>query len=246
MADSALSVRRVFDGHGVAGSDTYGRVKTVGATPVVTKFAMLQGLPLFPLASFYYAGAGRRQSAGVPFVFGVENSAIAGLPLARVDRLSVAMAYFRGLCGALAVVGCLSVVPLVMASTGERLDEFAVTATKVLAGCLAVGVAGGALSYLLPLGVSDRERTIRLACGEVLGLEADPALLRADAARQIYDALDDGEGGGRSRRVEDADLPRLLAMTRLKIAPGGSREKLEERTDQILERLGRVREGGGA
>jgi hypothetical protein len=34
-----------------SGSDTYGRVKTVGGVPVVSKFFMLQFLPLYPLQS---------------------------------------------------------------------------------------------------------------------------------------------------------------------------------------------------
>lgn len=34
--------------HVVAGTDTYGRVKCVLGTPIVTKFAMFQLLPLYP------------------------------------------------------------------------------------------------------------------------------------------------------------------------------------------------------
>jgi hypothetical protein len=40
----------------VAGTDTYGRVKAVRGVPIVTRFATLQMLPLYPLQSFYFLG----------------------------------------------------------------------------------------------------------------------------------------------------------------------------------------------
>jgi len=226
-----------------AGSDTYGSVKKVGGTPVVTKFAMLNFIPLYPLVSFYYAGAGRETWAGVPFVFSVSSTPILGFPLARIDRLSVVMAYVRGAFGTLMVVGAFSIVGLVMRLSGGRMDDFAMKMTFVLLGCLVVGVVGGALSYLVPLGVSERERRIRVACGGVLGLDADPALVRSDVARQLRQILKENAGlmdtaGGRSRRQGDAVDPALrLVLTRLEIALGGDREEREALTDRLLEKL---------
>ncbi len=37
------------------GSDVYGAVRKVGTTPIVTKFAMFQFLPVFPIESYYLA-----------------------------------------------------------------------------------------------------------------------------------------------------------------------------------------------
>jgi hypothetical protein len=48
--------------HVTVGSDTYGRVKTVGTTPIVTRVGMISSLPVFPLESFYFVRVGERTS----------------------------------------------------------------------------------------------------------------------------------------------------------------------------------------
>src|SRR4051794_39809742 len=75
------------------GSDTYGRVKTVDSTPIVTKFGMVSAFPVFPLESFYFIRSGESTSEGIPFLAQVHSTGIKAIPLARVDKLSVLMAY---------------------------------------------------------------------------------------------------------------------------------------------------------
>lgn len=157
-----------------AGTDTYGRVKSVAGTPIVTKFAMLQFFPLYPLQSFYYRGAGPSQSAGIPFFAYTRSVAINGIPLASVDATSVMIAYARGVFAALAVVGFIVILPGILVLTGERLDPFAMVATVGLLMLLVTGIVGGLLTYLIPL-TPPRERRIREYCAELLGVSADPA-----------------------------------------------------------------------
>ena len=118
--------------HISAGTDTYGRVKAVAGTPIVTKFAMLQLLPLYPLQSFYFTGTGPIETTGVPFLASTTSVAIKGIPLATLDVTSVVMAYARGVFGGLAIVGFMVIVPGIMSLTGENLDDFAMTVTRGL------------------------------------------------------------------------------------------------------------------
>jgi hypothetical protein len=78
------------------GTDTYGKVKQVGPTAVVTKFAMVSGMPLLPLESYYYAGTGEEE--GIPILMTMRK--VHGLPLARLNMLSVVIAYARAVSGA--------------------------------------------------------------------------------------------------------------------------------------------------
>jgi hypothetical protein len=160
--------------HVSAGTDTYGRVKTVAGTPIVTKFAMLQFLPLYPLQSYYFIGTGPTETTGVPFLASMKTVAVSGIPLATVDTTSVAIAYARGVFGALAIVGFMVIIPGIMYLSGERLDNFAMMATRALLISLIVGAVGGLLTYALLL-TPRREREIRQHCGELLGVAVDPA-----------------------------------------------------------------------
>lgn len=221
--------------HIVAGTDTYGRVKTVGGTPIVTKFAMFQFLPVYPVQSFYYAGPGRTETSGIPFVASSQTVAIRGVPLARVDRLSAAMAYTRAIFGTMAVFGFMAIVPLVMQLTGEHLDDFATSAMRVLVGCFLAGTAGGLLTYAIPL-TPGRERRIRRCCGELLGMAVDPARVAADASAAIeeYAAL--------AAPREIPATPRFallqqLATVRSRIARRMDVDAMEWETDQLLDRL---------
>lgn len=46
----------------VVGTDSYGRVKCVGKTPIVTRFEMLQMFPLRPIESMYFCGMGEEET----------------------------------------------------------------------------------------------------------------------------------------------------------------------------------------
>lgn len=228
--------------HFHANLDTYGKVKTVQGTPIVTRFFAVNGMPFYPLASYYFAGIGETR-----FEYYTEGKAVQGLPLARLSRFSVLMAYFRGLCAALFLVGCLIIFPVVMILTGERLDDFAIVMTRCLLVCLVAGACGGLLSYL-PIPTSWRETAIRRCCGELLGICADPALVREDAALAI--ALEMNLHPGRVediRHLPTGDAEKRLALlcelvlVRASMASSaaadGAREALERQTDSLLDRL---------
>lgn len=221
--------------HIATGTDTYGRVKTVGGTPIVTRFAMLQAMPIYPLQSFYYARAGRTETLGIPLLASYQAVKVHGIPLARVDRLSVAMAYTRGILGAMTVIGFLAVIPILMRLTGARLDAFAMTAMRVLIACFTIGAVGGLLTYTIPLA-SKRERRIRRCCGELLGICADPArvTLAASVAIEAQAALAASPG--------DLDSPRCallqqLVTVRSRVARSVDLDLMEQETDRLLDQL---------
>lgn len=235
----------------IAGSDMYGAVKRVGGTPVVTRFWMLSFLPLWPRESYYSVGIAATRVRGVPFLAQTHEVEVQGFPLERLDRLSVAVAYLRGLCGALVTFGSMVIVPGIMVLTGSHLDDFAIKATTLSAGCLVAGVLLGAGSYLWPIQITRRERDIRCRCGKVLGPCIDPARVRRDLAAGLAKRLD---GPTREARMAsprpsagtpvEPGLLLQLVRTRLELALGGPRGPLEDETDRLLETL-RIREGEG-
>jgi hypothetical protein len=211
------------------GFDTYGRVKTVGTTPVVTRFFMISSIPIVPLESYYFAGE------GVP-----EAKSTNGFRLARLSFLSVIMAYARGVFGVLAVLGFIALVAVFASGPREVKDGRTIQMVAWLA--LSVGIAGGALTYYLPFQTSRRERQIRLAGGLVLGIYADLALVREDVARAVLAEISKPPRDERTKRsLPDGapdekchELLRQLVMTRAKIALGEDRQPLEGRTEDLL------------
>lgn len=164
------------------GTDTYGRVKAVSGTPVVTRFAMLQFLPVYPLQSFYFVKAGPSSATKIPFLGRTYFASVVGIPLSSLDPASVAMAYVRAIFATLTICGAMVLVPGIMYLTGERLDGLAMIMTRGLLFALIVGVVGGILSYAVPL-TPYREKEIRRLCAEQLGISADPARVPSDVSK---------------------------------------------------------------
>jgi hypothetical protein len=215
------------------GTDTYGRVKTVSGIPIVTKFAMLQFLPVYPLRSFYFTGTGPSETMGIPFLASTRFASIGGIPLASVDKMSVLMAYARSIFAALALVGALSLVPGIMYLTGERLDELALMATRGLLTSLIVGMVGGALSYAIPL-TPRREKAIRRYCGELLGVSADPARVPSDLSEFLVEFVDNEPQDPGDPREQ---LIRQLIKARALIAQGTGADRMEAKTDELIDKL---------
>ena len=133
------------------GTDTYGRVKSVSGTPIVTSFFMCNGLPVYPLRSYYFVGAGPTESSGIPVLAGTQSTAIVGIPLASVDVASVVMAYVRGLCGALVVLGSIVIVFGIMVRNGNPPNASLMAAVRVILTLFVIGAVGGLLTYAIPL-----------------------------------------------------------------------------------------------
>jgi hypothetical protein len=222
--------------HFHVGTDTYGRVKTVSGMAIVTKFFMLQMVPLYPLKSYYVSGAASTKQPGIAVLAGFHSATVTGIPLQALDKTSVFMAYARGFFGTLLFAGFLVIVPGIMYLTGEHLDEFALAATRGLIIALITGVAGGALTYVVPT-LGPREKRIRAYCAEVFGLAFDPARIEANdraAIQLLVKAAQQTEDNSRT-----ALLYRLVEV-RTGISDESDNQRVEVETDQLLESLRRI------
>jgi hypothetical protein len=219
--------------HVSVGTDTYGRVKKVGSTPIVTRFGMVSGAPVYPIESLYFIRFGESSSGGIPFLAPVHSTAVVGIPLARLDKLSVTMAYIRGFFGAMAIIGFIfTFVIFMMWMTGERFDGTGPVLAACAGLCFVVGIVAGAGTYVFPFQTTRRERDIRRACGSVLGISVDPARVRQDCAASIDRFLEEVKTA--------AGVPGLMhevARTRVRIALGEPAAPLEHRTDDLLESI---------
>ena len=223
----------------IAGTDTYGRVKCVEKTPVVTQFEMLQFFPLWPIQSMYYFGKGKEEFRGIPLVLFKTKREIHGLPLAKIDKASVVMAFLRAV---LATVGLLASIMCVMnilmrEPPGGAPDWFnqALYVTTGVIACL------GGITYLVPL-TPKRDRTIREYCGHVLGVAIDPAKITPQTASDmeaelsdIWKELSDIHAGDNAFLQYQKTICKLIQI-RCKLA-GKASSKAEEVTDQILIKL---------
>jgi hypothetical protein len=206
--------------HVVGGTDTYGRVKAVGKTAIVTTFRMVQMLPVEPLESYYVWEPITSETVGVPFLAHVQKVVVRGVPLARLDRTSVALAYVRAVFATAVLGGFIGTFTGLMVSLDRKpLDDVALTMTRFAEICLVTGAAGGLLTYLVPT-VSRRERAIRTYCGEMLGVCIDPARVVPEAAAAIREALrqpdnpgQPGVGRPRSEYVRELILTRCDEAT---------------------------------
>ena len=216
-----------------SGTDTYGRVKKISGTPIVTKFAMLQSLPVFPLVSYYFIGLGPTQVTGFPLLGGSEYTPIIGIPLKSVDKTSVLMAYARALFALLTLIGFMSLFPIIQYFNEGQLDGFALRATRLLLLSFIVGVAGGGLSYVVPL-TSRRERDIRRFCAEGLGVSADPARVSSDVALKLLESVGDDLWWSEDPRKQ---LIRQLIESRVEISRASVVEDWEAKTDELLDSL---------
>ena len=118
----------------------------VGRTPTVTKFAMFQFLPIYPLESYYFTCTDSTEMTGVPFLASSQAVVINGVPLARVDPISVAIASVRATLAAMIVFGFMSTVPITMTFTGEHLVRVTMIMMCGLIACSIFGVIGGAIT----------------------------------------------------------------------------------------------------
>lgn len=218
----------------IAGTDLYGRVKKVEGTPVVTTFAMLQFLPLYPIQSFYLLGTGPTKSEGIPFIASSQSVAIHGIPLARIDRWSVGAAYVRVIF-AIAFAGSFLGSFLTVVS---QLTQHHVPANReapIWFGVLAVSTVGGLLTYVCSRGPR-REHLIRKYCGELLGICVDPARVSSEMCQVFEQDLSQRSIDGADEETRQATLQSLVRI-RLRIAKEIDQTDLELKTDELLRDL---------
>lgn len=217
------------------GTDVYGRVKKVSGTPVVTKFAMFQFFPIYPVQSFYYTGAGHTETVGVTLLAGSQSVAILGIPLASVDMASVMVAYVRAVSVTLIVFGFIfTLLDIVIRTNGGRQpDAFAAAALKIMQVGLAGGTIVGLLTYVIPL-TSSRERAIRRYVAEILVVSADPARVPADVSARL---VEQAKMSCQSARDTRKQLIVQLIETRAKMAQAMDAYGMESKTDELLDLL---------
>lgn len=222
--------------HAVVGTDVYGRIKAVNRTAIVTTFSMLQLLPFKPLRSYYTWGLTEWKTTGIPLLAQERTATIRGVELARVDRISVAFAYARAAFAAMTLFGFMITLVALMSLGDKPMDNFARTLTQLAEACLVAGVAGGLLTYLIPT-TGRRERAIRRACGELLGVCIDPALITPEAAAALREALPHfGESDREDATQQRSHCVRELVQTRCDVATGTGHD-CEFRTDELLDQL---------
>jgi hypothetical protein len=221
--------------HVIVGSDTYGRVRAVGKTAIVTSFLMIQVLPVVPLKSYYAWRPSTSESSGIPFLAHVKKAKVHGVPLARIDLISVLFAYMRAVLGALLLFGFIgSFAGLVISANVKPIDDVALTMIRFAEGCLIIGVVGGILTYLVPT-TSRRERAIRVYCGEMLGACIDPRRLIPEAAAVIRESLPQFDNADRAGMTRSEYVCKLI-LARCNVAADARRE-CEATTDQLLDQL---------
>lgn len=225
--------------HVVVGTDTYGRVKTVDKTAIVTEFWMVQMLPFVPLKSYYVWGPATSEIQGVSLLAPARSVERRGIPLARVDRISVAFAYVRGALAAMVIVGFMGVFTgLIFSRDGRPMDDSAMKMMRLAESCLFTGVVGGVSTYLVPT-TGRRERAIRTYCAEMLGVAIDPKRVAPEVAVAVREMLlqpgtPDRSGVPRSR----SEYLRALILSRCDAAIDAGLD-CDALTDELLDQLGR-------
>lgn len=224
--------------HATAGTDTYGKVKTVLRTPVVTEFTMLQFLPLYPVRSYYFFSTAKAKTGGVPFFLSTHTAKVHGIPLVRVDKASVVMAYLRAVFALLLVGGFLWFIVGIDIYQGKPVDRVQWIIFEVMLSMFIVGTVGGTLTYVVPV-LSQREKHIRLFCGELLGIGVDPAMVLPEQAQRMEKRAGSValRGGRTNPLLTRNDCLHELISVRSWIAQGQDAGHLEARTDELLERL---------
>jgi hypothetical protein len=228
----------------VYGSDLFGMIKKVERTPIVTRFAMLQFLPIYPIQSLYLIRLGPNETSGVPLIHQQTEQAIHGLPLAKISRLSVCISYIRGTAAVALIFGLLFWFAGPPGSAVKKINRETMLAHRLLTvTLLSYALIGGGGSYGLTYVVPRREKNIRTACGSILGIAADPALLNPDATRHLLDQVNpllsqqeirDPATLLNSRAPAGSNAPLLLTWARAQIAAGNDREAMESATDYLL------------
>lgn len=173
--------------HVSVGTDVYGAVRSVNRTPIVTKFAMFQAFPLYPLQSFYLQQLGKTTHAGVPLVAGISERTLSGIPCDRVNRLSVFVAYVRAVGATVIIVACIGIFIFGVGSLceGGGRGKDSLIAFLILGGVLAAGLLIALPTYVFTFRVPIRDRRIREACARFLRLAADPAHVHPAVAKEI-------------------------------------------------------------
>lgn len=226
------------------GTGLLGRVKSIGATPVITEFVTCSGLPVYPLRSFYHSGTGPTGDFfHLPFVKYPEPTVV-WVPLAFIDKMSALVAYIRAI-SFLLVFFSVSLIGMGIAMRNRnqnRAEEFLMATLWVFVPMLVVGMVCGLLTYALPLAPR-REYDIRRYCAQLLYLAVDPARVLPEKSANLAELADNRQ---LARETTSVRLIRQLVAARIKIAQAIDVERMETETDELLEKLNVAEVAGAA
>jgi hypothetical protein len=216
------------------GSDTYGRVKVVGKTSVVTSFVMVQGIPIWPSKSYYCWGPNLKQQSGIPFVLSEHQVSIQGFQLQQIDRLSVVFAYLRALLAVLFFLGFVASLIAVMSAAPKNEEQILIR--RFSYGTFFGSLLLGGASYLIPTE-NRTQREIRRYCGEELQVCIDPAKVVPEVVNHLRGIL-------QQKINTPSGIPILrrqalihsLILVRCESAIA-STEQTDQRSDQLLSEL---------
>lgn len=115
------------------------------------------------------------------------------MPLAVIDKHSVSIAYARAASLVLAVV---TVMVFLISFAPDKRGRFGLptpiqTFVERFSGLTGfiLSATGGVLTYSLSPKASPRDRAIRHACGQLLGIAVDPALVSRNVAGAFRNAI---------------------------------------------------------
>ncbi len=231
--------------HFMMGTGIYGEVKKVGPTPIITKFVMIQLLPIYPLQSIYATGPVETTLEGIPFIASTTSADVDGFPLARVDRASLVIAYCRALCAILLIVATFGALLITMLKPAGGLDHAAQRTMYGLAIAFVAAVTAGASSYLIPL-TNRRDAAIRHHCGDILDACIDPAMVDPDHWHRIEHLANRGTAFQEPATDPESrlSLVRKLIAYRLEIAQGNEDASMEAPSDVLLTQLAQCEHDG--
>ena len=246
--------------HVTAGTDVYGAVRSVNGTPIVTKFAMLQFFPLYPVQSFYLRRLGRRSRTGVPLIAGTETRDIVGIPCNRINFLSALVAYLRAIGATLRPFRGDGHIhfhnrrvmrpyrsPVRRRGENSRPDPW-YRPCRRSCDCPADLSVHQDRAGSRPTGPSSLR--------SFSGIAADPAHVALEAAKEIIAAaerfmqgygtpsLDAILSGSDKHRTDDLTV--WLSLVRAQVQVGGKSSDYERITDQILDALDAIARTRGA
>lgn len=237
------------------GTEFFGAVRSVNGAAIVTKFTTFAFLPVLPLESHYQVQGAEETPEGVPVSAGISNRPFVDLTCKRLSRMSVAVAYARAIGGAITLLAAVVAAVFIFEASRDRAFRFQGewrTRAIVVGGALAGGLALAALTYPFTIFVPSRERRIRQACARALGVAADPAKIKPEAAAEIVTLTDRVL---RSRNIPNLnvilrhptgygylELDTWLVRTRAQVRTSNEPLMREKITDDILKALDVIRQ----
>ncbi|MEH2050689.1 hypothetical protein [Nostoc sp.] len=157
------------------GTKTFGAIKAIESTPLITQFFMIGYVPIIPIKSFYLLHE-----------YEVERGLLSHkqemriINLKNISFISVGFAYLR----AFFIISAFFSIAYLLTGQGSSQNILIPIALFTLSVTIIF------FSYKLSQQISITEKTIRKAAYSSIGLAIDPAIIEEEIARNISHLLD--------------------------------------------------------